>query len=280
MSQHTIQPRFGQHVLVRRLGGQVTDDQWCANLSSPLADGSMPWREGEWHNYTDTVAWSELPEEGDPRWMPRGPADAQLVPGDRYVCLTQYGGKTWVSVREYRVGWMAFPGFGGGEHVYWERVKAWMPTRAITTWHPMSDEWLKRPTKLQWRENTKKVWAARRAEALALAIINDGDEYREHWGPFSRGEVVRISRYKCSVKDVGRAPYIVDRAGMLRQRAFGWVNAWVGKYSAQWLDEDADQPCVDWRLAARYAAEILLDHYKRSYEDGLRTKEKTNASAH
>lgn len=277
MTQHTIQPRWGQRCLTRRDSGQVTDDTWCADLSNSLSDGSRPWREGAWEQHADTVAWAELPLKGTLLWRPHVRGDSRLTAGDRYICLHEYNGKTWVSVREYLVGQMAFPGFAGGEHWHWERVKAWMPICEVGPWHAMSPEWLKLPSKSQWRQQTTEAWALRRGQDVALSIINDGDEYRKHWAAFSRGEVVRISRYKCSVKDVRRPVYIVDRAGMLRQWAFDLVIGWVAQNSALWLDEDVDQPCIDWRLAARYAAEILLDHYKRSFDDEQRTKENSHA---
>jgi hypothetical protein len=250
---------------------------WCANLGQALPDGSKPWREGMWDQCSDVIAWADLPEPSDHRWRTRLRGESELVPGTRYLCLHRYDGKTWINVREYLVGSLRFPGFMGGEHAHWERVEKWMPIESITVWHTMSPEWLKRPTKLQWYESQKKAWALRRGQDVALAIINDGDEYRKHWAAFSRGEAVRIARYKCSVKDVRRPVYIVDRAGMLRQWAFGLVDGWCRRNSALWLDDDMDQPCQDWRLAARYAAEILLDHYRRSYDDEQRIKEKAHA---
>lgn len=277
MTQHTIQPRWGQLCLVRRSGGYVTDDVWCADLSNSLPNGSRPWREGSWQQHSDIVAWAEMPKADDPRWRTRLRGEPELVAGDRYICLHDYGGRTWINVREYLVGHMAFPGFMGGEHVHWERVKLWMPTDAITTWHTMSPEWLRLPTKAQWRHEQMELWALRRGQDVALAIINDGEEYRKHWSAFSRGEPVRIRRYKCSVKDVRRPVYIVDRAGMLRQWAFGLANAWCQRNSALWLDDDADQTCIDWSRAARYAAECLLDHYRRSYDDEQRIREQVHA---
>ena len=278
-------PKFGERVMVLHADGIVECVRFSAALTAPLSDGTWPWRLCAFglESEKQPTHWANLPDTSCLNWIIGRPDGSRLKEGEQFLAMNHDG---YVCFRNWTTKPLPFPGFWGGENVRYEKVAAWMKfSEKDFFWHITPDEIRTLPSYSEWQRAERARWCLRRSSEIALAAINDGELYRQHWQAFANGQTLRRGKYTFQVQDLIpgepkrklKTDYWMDRENLAR----GWARSAIltltnrPEFRALYEEEDAGdgRHGVDWGRAATIAAQEVLDYYKQHYLDSKRANE-------